>query len=52
MTPPQIIKPRIKRYLKSNTLENFFTRSSEARVIDHVCHRYSQLEAEKLIAEK
>lgn len=28
MTPPQIVKPRMKRFLKSNTLETFFERKN------------------------
>ncbi len=27
-TPPQIIKPRMKRFLKSNTLEAFFAKKN------------------------
>jgi hypothetical protein len=52
MTPPQIVKPKMKRFLKSNALEAFFSRKSEERIIDHVCHRYSQMEEENLKVEK
>lgn len=44
MTPPQIIKPKMKRFLKSSTLEAFLSRKSGNKIIDHVCQRYSQIE--------
>jgi hypothetical protein len=48
----RIVKPRLKRYLHSDTLQRFFAKKDQQKVLDHICHRYSQLEQEQLEQER
>ena len=41
MAPPEIVKPKIKRYVRSSTLENLFNLSGETKMLDRACNRYS-----------
>lgn len=42
-TPSEIVKPKMKRFLKSKAIETLFDKDNESKIIDHVCYRYSQL---------
>jgi hypothetical protein len=40
----EIVKPRMKRYLKSNTLENLLNQENDKKILNHLVSRYSQIE--------
>lgn len=53
LTPPEIVKPKMRRFLKTNAIQSIFSQGKQqSRIVDHVCQRFSQLEQENLKVEK
>ena len=52
LTPPEIVKPKMRRFLKTSAIQSIFSQGKQGRIVDHVCQRYSQLEQEHLKVEK
>ena len=48
----KIVKPRFKRYIHSETLESIFDKQSQQKILENICHRYSEREEKYIEKEK